>query len=598
MTDPSVWFDAADHFYSTSTVRRDLIELTRATREGSDLLSGKVDELGSRLGDSIAGQTLAVGVMTQSILDALAHSSQLLNGILDTLRQPLGTAARERLARGIRALNNDWTDDAVEELREAIDQDRYLAPAHLMLGLAYDRIGSHSEACDSYLKAIKYSRPEPSLMASAVLLYSRHETLGTIPKEQVVECLADAIGTLGSCPEVLLRHAQLTGSRESLRRALDLAPELAMAAAAAGIEGLDHVADEMLADPTSVVGAGMKLKAAIEKAKKVVDSNPQWSGRAVPSVAEKTEASTPTNFVLATTVIDQRAQASSWAHDVACQARDRRPVPDSSHYADRISANRTYLQQTNEAFVSALRGLYSTPPVATRPYGETTFQLKYEGASVELTMDSSLWRMFFHLPGMEYPSPPRRWRLLDAPPVAPGLPCILTGAGANDHLAIDRLSIERHKLGILKMYWHWPVADDKNNSSGFKGFPNPFPAMSSDQWQFYASSLANTGKRSWESFFAERAPVIFAAVFRHLDWWASHSLNNSLSLLDQLIARERASWAEYRRAQILDDDCLARLAPLVAEMEACSAQIDSALSDRLSTLRVASPSGVPRGIWA
>jgi tetratricopeptide (TPR) repeat protein len=202
----------------------------------ADTIAGAIASGNSAIIRTMAAQTAALGIMNDRIVAALAHNTTILVGIMDTLRHPLATAARERLERGLYALQNDWADDAVDEFGEAIHQDRYLAVAHLYLGIAHERLNNFSDAAQAYKSAVKYAKVEPSLQAGALLLFCAQVDRGSVSRDDAVATLESALTDLESYPELLIRHAALSNSNKYIGPALNLAPELVLAAVAVGFE--------------------------------------------------------------------------------------------------------------------------------------------------------------------------------------------------------------------------------------------------------------------------------------------------------------------------------------------------------------------------
>lgn len=213
------------------------------------------------------------------ISGAISQLSGQLTNVEDALRKPRSTAARERYWRGVKAGQHSWHEEAVTELRSSVEQDPFFAPAHLALGLSYAALGDSAAAYDALSLAHKYSASESgwrSLGAEAAIVASASaEASGE--REQAIAVLDSALEQVGDCAELHLAHARLTGTPDHLRRALALAPELAVVAVASGIPNSREIAEEVASDP---MGPVQRMTSAIHQARAlsidlpVADSTP------------------------------------------------------------------------------------------------------------------------------------------------------------------------------------------------------------------------------------------------------------------------------------------------------------------------------------
>ena len=217
----------------------------------------QIDRASNRLETNLAGLAAVMGVSAQMVATEISTSNTFLQLVVDTLRDPAATAANERFRSGMMALQKGWAPEAIEELEESIKLFRFHPPSHAALGHALAVEGKFADAAASYRLAQRYALPgDPGLAAGCALMAaSSLEQVGDI--SSAVEYLLLTADALPQYPELFLAHARLSGDSESLRRALALAPELAVPALAAGIPNVDEVAAEVaVAKDGPVVIAG------------------------------------------------------------------------------------------------------------------------------------------------------------------------------------------------------------------------------------------------------------------------------------------------------------------------------------------------------
>ncbi|TIC83840.1 hypothetical protein E8D34_14850 [Nocardioides sp. GY 10113] len=189
----------------------------------SDGLAGVQDSLR----ESLFGAAATLGVGLRDIARGVANSNALLRGIEEVLRTPLGTAARERYHRGIRAYEREWLPEAETEFTAAVTDDPYLAIAHLMLALTILRAPDREpDAVAPLSKAVRYGTPdEPPLAVGAALLLARlHSEAGDL-----AEALATATRAhqdYPTCAELGLLRVQLGDDASVLSSSILVAPEL------------------------------------------------------------------------------------------------------------------------------------------------------------------------------------------------------------------------------------------------------------------------------------------------------------------------------------------------------------------------------------
>lgn len=90
----------------------------------------------------------------------LALQQNSLTAIQSTLESPLGTQARELRRRGKRAFQEGWTDEALDDLTDAIELNYQDYLSYLLLGhLHRHQLNRPADAVDYYEDAAKYARP-------------------------------------------------------------------------------------------------------------------------------------------------------------------------------------------------------------------------------------------------------------------------------------------------------------------------------------------------------------------------------------------------------------------------------------------------------
>lgn len=226
-------------------------------------LVDRVDAASDRMQVGLTAIASVIGVATATITAEIALSNSFLNGIADTLRNPLATAADERYRRGINALNKSWLPEAVSEFTAAIGTNPYFAPAHAALGIAHANNGSLPDAVASFRLAVRYATPDEPQIAAGCGLLAASALDDQGKRNEAAALLRDLKNTYPNCAEVALTYARLSGDRASVKDALWLAPELAIPAMAGGAPGLDVAADELAGSRDGPVLQAIRLRNAL-----------------------------------------------------------------------------------------------------------------------------------------------------------------------------------------------------------------------------------------------------------------------------------------------------------------------------------------------
>lgn len=135
-----------------------------------DHLSKEVDRIDEDLKKVIEGQreistqtaqlcsTIEAGF--SEISTRMALQSEQLADIQRAIEAPIATQARELRRRGEKAFLQGWTEDAEDDLRQAIEINYQDYLSYLLLGhiARFDK-GEYAEACEWYEQAAKYAAP-------------------------------------------------------------------------------------------------------------------------------------------------------------------------------------------------------------------------------------------------------------------------------------------------------------------------------------------------------------------------------------------------------------------------------------------------------
>ncbi|WP_437770470.1 hypothetical protein [Arthrobacter sp. KNU40] len=213
--------------YNWQDSERGVSLIAEGVMRGNSGVQAGIEQLGRSLGDNFTAVATLLDRDLELIASGVAELSRNTSSIDDALRNPRSTSAAEAYRRGIYALQNDWPDDALEELALSVAEDRYFAPAHAYSGLAKVRLGRAAEALLDFRLAVKYgTRHFPSTAVGAALLGARTST--SLRDIQSGLEILDATQELhAECPELVVMTVNMGGDTSSLEAALRAAPELA-----------------------------------------------------------------------------------------------------------------------------------------------------------------------------------------------------------------------------------------------------------------------------------------------------------------------------------------------------------------------------------
>lgn len=234
---------------------QDIARGIEASGLGQSLVDGLED-----VRESLIGVGALLGADLQQLSLDIGLSNRRLEAIEHALRNPLGTAAQERFTRGTRAFNRGWLPEALDEFAAAVEDDPYLAVAHLMQALSLlQSEGSEEMALASLLKAFRYGTPdEPAIATGAALLAVRvHQRLDA---EGAAAALASqAVERFPNCPELVLLRTELNGDPKTLARALAFAPELVTVAALKVPTELARMASEPNGEHLALIASAKRI---------------------------------------------------------------------------------------------------------------------------------------------------------------------------------------------------------------------------------------------------------------------------------------------------------------------------------------------------
>jgi tetratricopeptide (TPR) repeat protein len=179
---PRQWTAAADTTGATQFISAQVDRVVKAQLAAADkIIIGQ-----ERLADEIDQATLGINRVAEG-LESLAatfewgfselvwqieEQRKILQEILDVLRAPLDTQAKELQKRAENAYKNGWFDDALEDFLESEKKNRYDFTTYQNLGNIYlFEKKTPEKALKYYEKAVKYATPESPYHASFALLH-------------------------------------------------------------------------------------------------------------------------------------------------------------------------------------------------------------------------------------------------------------------------------------------------------------------------------------------------------------------------------------------------------------------------------------------
>lgn len=562
------WGTALERYYATSTQRADFLSLVALLREqrSADSHSQSLKDVQKSIGEvteAVARQTLAVGTMTQELLGALARNSALLTGILNALTNPLETAAKERLNRGVQALKSEWIDDAIEEFDEALKANKYLASAHLFQGLAYDQLGNPTAAGECYRRAIKYGRIEPSVAAGAILLLCGHVSSGVVSAPEAAQVVMQALPTVANCPEVLLRAYQLTGSTQQLRDALNLDPTLAIAAAIAELPELTRAAEELLNDPTSSVAAA---KRGLLSARQVYATLSQSERVRIEQLESRDHEGVAETFLAMADLVQRTPELFTWFHraehaltaDTPTQLHNRSPTVTALVNA------KEYLIESNKAFLMNLNSLCrEAQPRMDRGFGRfpTGWEFKSHDIMAWIQIDDTHARLVVWT-CHDARSGHLAWKgAFDSPAMSPptqliGTPCRLRFGGVADPTPGDLMFV----YGDPGWKISWSGARSRFPDVFRLGGRTPGP-----DWEL--TQMARDMLRAYSEYLQREIPA---------------QVRRDIGILDRLIASEDVVWEQNKKTAQAELDIRQRATAQMRELRSALDQMQSIRRQRLA----------------
>ncbi len=231
---------------------------------GSGIID-RIDASSDRVQTNLAGLAAVMGVSAQAIASEISTSNRFLGMVIDSLRDPLATAANERFRTGLTALQKGWRPEAIEELQESVKLYRFHPETHAALGHALAAEGRLAEAAASYTLAQRYSAPDDPSFAAGCALLAAAALENSGQPQQAAELILSSMKSLPEFAELPLAHARIAHDTSSVRSALKIAPDLVVAAMAAEIPGVEEAADELAAADDGPVSLATRFITALER---------------------------------------------------------------------------------------------------------------------------------------------------------------------------------------------------------------------------------------------------------------------------------------------------------------------------------------------
>jgi len=144
-----------------------------------------------------------------SVVWQIEQNRTLLLNILDVLKAPLDTQAKELRTRAQEAFSNGWFDDAEIDYLESEEKNRYDFTVHISLGLIYlfHKINKE-KALEYFEKAIKYAKPKSNYYTSYALLHKALIMLDLNKVEEAERATQEAITLSPDLREAYYQNAQ------------------------------------------------------------------------------------------------------------------------------------------------------------------------------------------------------------------------------------------------------------------------------------------------------------------------------------------------------------------------------------------------------
>lgn len=191
-----------------------------------------------------------------SICLELGQQNNLLGNIENLLANPLSVSAAERYRRGVHALTQGWPDLALGELDASIEQDPFQAIAHFSRGMALGALGRETEAIAAFTGAVRFTGTDrnldPVAVGAAILASQALDRAGD--RAEAVALASQVRAKVGDrYPELLLILSRVQVDPGLLREAVQMAPELSVAAVAGEMPEAREVSQSVYADPSGPI---------------------------------------------------------------------------------------------------------------------------------------------------------------------------------------------------------------------------------------------------------------------------------------------------------------------------------------------------------
>jgi len=179
---PRDWLAATERQSATDFLSEQTRKLISAQLQSADRIIVSQERVASRI-DEVAVETARIANGVEGLASAfewgfsevvwqLEEQRTVLQEILEVLRVPLYTQARELRNRAADAYRNAWFDEALEDFLESEKQNPYDFTTHQNLGNIYFfHKKDPQKALEYYTKAAKYSTPKSRYHASLALLH-------------------------------------------------------------------------------------------------------------------------------------------------------------------------------------------------------------------------------------------------------------------------------------------------------------------------------------------------------------------------------------------------------------------------------------------
>jgi len=178
----------------------------------NDLIKTEIKSLNYSIGEiseGLQGLQSSFEWGIASVVWQIEQNRTLLLNILDVLKAPLDTQAKELRTRAQEAFSNGWFDDAEIDYLESEEKNRYDFTVHISLGLIYlfHKINKE-KALEYFEKAIKYAKPKSNYYTSYALLHKALIMLDLNKVEEAERATQEAITLSPDLREAYYQNAQ------------------------------------------------------------------------------------------------------------------------------------------------------------------------------------------------------------------------------------------------------------------------------------------------------------------------------------------------------------------------------------------------------